>query len=201
MDGGNVGISFCDGVLRLQKRGHWITPSSEAQYSKLTAWLEPRRAALAGLLGEACVDVEFASPQNLRATGFPQPPAQPPRLQAAAASSTANGCRLRTPWATTCFPTGSWPLTSTTRRPVGSSPGGKHGNLIGDAQCVIKPAGVARDELLAWRRRQKRNELLLGAGMGADVRVNPVGKLKRRGAARQRDEMSFGGKNVDRVGK
>ncbi len=42
VDGANLGISFAGEAyeLRLQKRGHWITPSSEAQYAKLGAWLD-----------------------------------------------------------------------------------------------------------------------------------------------------------------
>jgi hypothetical protein len=53
VDGGNIGISFdADWNVRVQKRGHWINPASEAQYAKLQGWLEQHKPALVELLGE-----------------------------------------------------------------------------------------------------------------------------------------------------
>eukprot|EP00803_Ostreobium_quekettii_P007429 evm.model.scf_4811.1 EVM.evm.TU.scf_4811.1 scf_4811:242-3088(-) len=53
VDGSNIGIGF-DSEWRptLQKRGHWVTPASEAQYAKLGAWLERHGAALAECIGQ-----------------------------------------------------------------------------------------------------------------------------------------------------
>lgn len=53
VDGSNLGISFDENwVPRLQKRGHWVTPASEAQYAKLGGWLEKHKAILAQRIGE-----------------------------------------------------------------------------------------------------------------------------------------------------
>lgn len=52
VDGGNIGISFDkNDSIMLQKRGHWVTPASETQYSKLDGWLKMRREVLHNMLG------------------------------------------------------------------------------------------------------------------------------------------------------
>ena len=54
VDGANLGISMDPdrpGQLRFQKRGHWVNPASEAQYSKLSAWAAARHTDLVTLLG------------------------------------------------------------------------------------------------------------------------------------------------------
>ena len=53
VDGGNIGISFdADWNVRVQKRGHWVNPTSEPQYAKLQGWLQQHKASLVDMLGE-----------------------------------------------------------------------------------------------------------------------------------------------------
>jgi len=53
VDGSNLGVSFDPETfqLRFQKRSHWVTPASEAQYAKLDTWAAKRHASLWRMLG------------------------------------------------------------------------------------------------------------------------------------------------------
>ncbi|GMH43491.1 hypothetical protein BSKO_11413 [Bryopsis sp. KO-2023] len=53
VDGSNLGLSFDENWnLRAQKRGHWVTSVSEAQYAKLDGWIKKHRASLFDVLGQ-----------------------------------------------------------------------------------------------------------------------------------------------------
>lgn len=61
VDGSNLGLSFDKDTreLRFQKRGHWVSPSSEAQYAKLEVWASMHHAALWEMLGK---DIDLSVP-------------------------------------------------------------------------------------------------------------------------------------------